>query len=89
MSLELIQHLAYRGARKFILVSKYRQPSGYKTLVLKRLKNKNVTVVVSLADPSTVKGTEDILNEAVNLGPVNGIYHISTVIAFKLSLYYL
>lgn len=96
-SLELIQYLAHRGARKFILVTKNRQPSGYKTLVLKRLNNKNVTVVVSLADLSTVKGAEDVLNEAANLGPVSGIYHISTVSTFNvyftlpiiLNIYYL
>lgn len=79
MSLELIQYLACRGARKFVLVTKNSQPSGYKALVLKRLNNKNVTVVISLADPSTVKGAEDVLNEAANLGPISGVYHISTV----------
>jgi fatty acid synthase len=81
LSLELIQFLANRGARKFVLVSKMNKKpsSGYKNLTLRRLKNKNITVVVSLADPSTVKGAEDVLREAITLGPVGGIYYISTV----------
>lgn len=80
LSLELIQHLAQRGARKFVLVSKLnnKPQSGYKTLTLRRLKNKNVTVVLSFADPSTVRGAEDVLREAVALGTVCGIYHITT-----------
>nr|WJN62148.1 fatty acid synthase 1 [Rhopalosiphum padi] len=80
LSLELIQHLAYRGARKFVLVSKMnnKPQSGYKTLTLRRLKNKNVTVVLSFADPSTVRGAEDVLREAVALGTVCGIYYITT-----------
>lgn len=84
LSLELIQHLAHRGARKFVLVSKVdnKTQSGYKTLTLRRLKNKNVTVVVSYADPSTVRGAEDVLREAVALGTVSGIYHITTVSTF-------
>jgi fatty acid synthase, animal type len=81
LSLELIQHLAHRGARKFVLVSKMnnKPQSGYKTLTLRRLKNKNVTVVLSFADPSTVSGAEDVLREAVALGTVCGIYYITTV----------
>lgn len=71
--------MASRGGRKFVLVSKIKTFSGYKTLVLRRLKSKNVTVVISLADPSTVKGAEDVLREAIALGPVSSIYHISTV----------
>lgn len=84
LNLELIQHLAHRGARKFVLVSKInnKPQSGYKTLTLRRLKNKNVTVVVSFADPSTVRGAEEVLREAVALGTVCGIYHITTVSTF-------
>ncbi|XP_025202473.1 fatty acid synthase-like [Melanaphis sacchari] len=80
LSLELIQHLAHRGARKFVLVSKMnnKPQSGYKTLTLKRLKNKNVNVILSFADPSTVKGAEDVLKEAVSLGTVCGIFYITT-----------
>lgn len=81
MSLELIQHLANRGVRKFVLVSKtIKKPaSGFKTLVLNRLKNKNVTVIESVADLSTANGAENVLSEAVALGPVSGIFYISTV----------
>lgn len=81
MSLELIQHLANRGARKFVLVSKtVKKPeSGFKTLVLGRLKNKNVAVIESVADLSTARGAENILREATALGPVSGIFYISTV----------
>lgn len=86
MSSELVQHLANRGARKFILVSKSKLSSDYNTLVLKRLKNKNVTVVVSLADPSTAKGAEDLFREALIIGPISGIYHISSVSIFDMFL---
>jgi len=80
----LIQHLAHRGARKFVLVSKLnnKPQSGFKTLTLRRLKNKNVTVVLSFSDPSTVRGAEDVLREAIALGTVSGIYHITTVSTF-------
>lgn len=81
LSLELIQFLALRGARKFVLVSTLnkKSSSGYRNLTLRRLKNKNIHVVLSLADPSTVRGAEDVLREAITLGPVGGIYYISTV----------
>jgi len=62
--------------------------SGYKTLTLRRLKNKNVTVVVSFADPSTVRGAEEVLREAVTLGTVCGIYHITTVSTFWTDKHY-
>lgn len=87
MCSELVQHLASRGARKFVLVSKNK--SDYNTLVLKRLKNKNVTVVVSLSDPSTAKGAENLFREALILGPISGIYYISTVSIFDMILYFL
>lgn len=85
LSLELIQHLAHRGARKFVLVSKTvkKTISGFKTLVLGRLKNKNVTVIESIADLSTARGAENILREAITLGPIGGIFYISTVSVFK------
>lgn len=86
-AVELVQHLARRGARKFVLASKNKSPSGYETLALKRLKDRNVTVVVSFADPSTAKGVEHLLNEALALGPVCGVYHISTVSVFKKTLF--
>lgn len=87
MILELIQFLAFRGARNFVVASENKSPSGYKNLTLKRLKNKNVTVVVSLCDPSTAKGAEDLLKEAIALGSVSGIYHISTVSILYLKFY--
>ncbi|XP_050542991.1 fatty acid synthase-like [Daktulosphaira vitifoliae] len=77
LSLELIQHLASRSARKFVLVTKNKVQSGFKTLVLRRLKNKGVNVVMSSADLSTVKGVEEALKEALQLGPVCGFYHLS------------
>ncbi|XP_050421854.1 fatty acid synthase-like [Adelges cooleyi] len=77
LSLELIQYLASRGARKFVLVSKSKSSSGFKNLVLRRLKSKNVTVATTVADPSIVKGAEDVFREALALGPVGGIYQIS------------
>lgn len=83
LSFELIQYLASRGAHNFILVSKNKLLSGYQSLVLRRLKNKNVKIVISISDPLTVKGAEDLLREAILLGPVSGIYHISTVSTFK------
>lgn len=89
MNSELVQHLASRGARKFVLVSKNKSASDYKTLVLKRLKNKNINVVVSLSDPSTAKGAEDLFREALILGPVSGIFHISTVSIFNMFFIFL
>ncbi|VVC46315.1 Hypothetical protein CINCED_3A018656 [Cinara cedri] len=77
LSLELVQFLASRGARKFVLASKNKSLSGYKSLTLKRLKNKNVTVSESLYDPSTPNGAENLLREATVLGSISGIYHIS------------
>lgn len=79
LSTELIQHLASRGARKFVLVTKNKLLSGYQTIVFNRLKNKKVSIVVSISDPLTVKGAEDIFREALVLGPISGIFFISTV----------
>lgn len=70
-------------------MSKNKSLSGYINLVLKRLKNKNVSVVISLGDPSTVKGTEDIFREALILGPISGIYYLSTVITFVLLYFHI
>lgn len=86
LCLELIQFLASRGARKFLLASNNKSPSGYKSLTLKRLKNKSVTISESFYDPSTPKGAEDLLKEATVLGPVSGIYHISTVSILNLNI---
>lgn len=47
-----------------------------------------VQVLVSTSDVSTLEGTERLITEACQLGPVGGIFHLAMVTVHIFSVYF-
>ncbi|CAG2175853.1 unnamed protein product [Oppiella nova] len=75
--LELIQWMHYRGGRKFMVTSSN--------------KNLSLDLLVSTANGMTIEGTQRLLNEAKELGPIGGIFahldQLSRQLAYKLDYF--
>ncbi|CAG2166966.1 unnamed protein product [Oppiella nova] len=82
--LELIQWMHYRGGRKFVVTSRYGITTDYQKFIINRFKevsksdkNLSLDLLVSTANGMTIEGTQQLLNEAKNLGPIGGVFHLA------------
>ncbi|XP_032358725.1 fatty acid synthase [Etheostoma spectabile] len=78
--LELAQWLTERGASKLVLTSRSGIRNGYQAKRVREWQSRDVEVLVSTNDVSTLKGTEQLLAEACALGPVGGVFHLAMVL---------
>ncbi|KAI1300230.1 Fatty acid synthase [Halotydeus destructor] len=78
--LELAEWAISRGARKLILSSRSGLKSTYQHMALKRFRSSGASVKVSNSDVSTFAGAATLLQEADNMGPVGGIFHLAMVL---------
>ena len=80
--LELAQWMVNRGAKNLVLTSRTGIKDAYQTCFLDRMKNEafGVKVVVSTLDISTREGAEGVIDEAILLGPVGGIFNLAMVL---------
>lgn len=78
--LELAQWLTERGARKLVLTSRSGIRNGYQAKRVSEWQSRNVEVLVSTNDVSTLEGTERLIAEACTLGPVGGVFHLAMVL---------
>lgn len=78
--LELAHWMVERGARKLVLTSRSGPRDAYQHLCIKRLRSYGAKVVVSTADASTVDGATQLVKEAIQLGPVGGIFNLAMVL---------
>ena len=78
--LELAHWLVERGGRKLVLTSRSGPRDAYQHLCIKRLRSYGAKVVVSTADASTVDGATQLVKEAIQLGPVGGIFNLAMVL---------
>ncbi|XP_071429466.1 fatty acid synthase [Pithys albifrons albifrons] len=78
--LELAQWLVERGAQKLILTSRSGIRTGYQAKRVKEWKALGVQVLVSTSDVGTLEGTQLLIEEALKLGPVGGIFNLAVVL---------
>ncbi|NXE39642.1 FAS synthase, partial [Ptilorrhoa leucosticta] len=78
--LELAQWLVERGAQKIILTSRSGIRTGYQAKRVKEWKALGIEVLVSTSDIGTLEGTQLLIEEALQLGPVGGIFNLAVVL---------
>ncbi|CAG2105619.1 unnamed protein product, partial [Medioppia subpectinata] len=85
--LEFIHWMTFLGARRFVLTSRFGVKTDYQKFILKRLaslganlKQFATKVVVLTHDCYTTEGTNKLLAEAHNLGPIGGVFHLALVL---------
>ncbi|XP_065591318.1 fatty acid synthase [Cyrtonyx montezumae] len=78
--LELAQWLIERGARKLILTSRSGIRTGYQAKCVREWKALGIQVLVSTSDVGTLEGTQLLIEEALQLGPVGGIFNLAVVL---------
>ncbi|NXO90855.1 FAS synthase, partial [Certhia brachydactyla] len=78
--LELAQWLIERGAQKIILTSRSGIRTGYQAKRVKEWKALGIKVLVSTSDIGTLEGTQQLIEKALQLGPVGGIFNLAVVL---------
>lgn len=77
--MELAQWLILRGATKIVLTSRSGIRTGYQSLCVRRWEESGINVFISTADFTKENGAEQLINEALQLGPVGGIFNLAAV----------
>ncbi|XP_053145655.1 fatty acid synthase [Hemicordylus capensis] len=78
--LELAQWLVERGAKNLVLTSRSGIRTGYQAKRVQEWKQLGVEVLVSTSDVGTLEGTQHLIKEASQLGPVGGIFNLAMVL---------
>ncbi|XP_042689180.1 fatty acid synthase [Centrocercus urophasianus] len=78
--LELAQWLIERGAQKLVLTSRSGIRTGYQAKCVREWKALGIQVLVSTSDVGTLEGTQLLIEEALKLGPVGGIFNLAVVL---------
>uniref|UniRef100_A0A8C0FUG6 Fatty acid synthase n=1 Tax=Bubo bubo TaxID=30461 RepID=A0A8C0FUG6_BUBBB len=78
--LELAQWLVERGAQKLVLTSRSGIRTGYQAKRVREWKALGIQVLVSTSDIGTLEGTQLLIEEALQLGPVGGIFNLAVVL---------
>ena len=85
--MELVHWMLFLGARNFVLTSRFGVRTDYQKFILSRLDtlgNKfemfRTKIYVSTKDTSTVDGAKALLEEANQMGPIGGLFHLSLVL---------
>ncbi|NXA42880.1 FAS synthase, partial [Eudromia elegans] len=78
--LELAQWLIERGAQKLILTSRSGIRTGYQAKRVREWKAMGIQVLVSTNDIGTLEGTQLLIEEALQLGPVGGVFNLAVVL---------
>ncbi|CAG2108163.1 unnamed protein product [Medioppia subpectinata] len=82
--LELITWMQSLGARKFVVTSRSGLKTDYQIFIYNRLNSMwkeykffKSQFIVSTANGLTIEGTKQLLNEAKELAPIGGIFHLA------------
>ncbi|XP_040386345.1 fatty acid synthase [Cygnus olor] len=78
--LELARWLIERGAQKLVLTSRSGIRTGYQAKCVREWKALGIQVLVSTSDIGTLEGTQLLIEEAMRLGPVGGIFNLAVVL---------
>ncbi|XP_008574493.1 PREDICTED: fatty acid synthase [Galeopterus variegatus] len=78
--LELAQWLVLRGAQKLVLTSRSGIRTGYQAKQVREWRRQGVQVLVSTSNASSLEGARSLITEAVQLGPVGGVFNLAMVL---------
>ncbi|XP_013396069.1 fatty acid synthase [Lingula anatina] len=78
--LELTQWLIERGGRHFLLVSRSGIRTGYQSRCVRQWRDLGVDVRISTRNIATAKGVQGLIQEAMEKGPVGGVFHLAMVL---------
>ncbi|GAB0087173.1 Fatty acid synthase [Sergentomyia squamirostris] len=82
--LELINWMITCGAKKIVVTSRSGIKTGYQSLMVRRWREKGVTVVIDKKDVTIEKDAEQLLKESIKIGPVGGIFNLAVVLRDRL-----
>jgi fatty acid synthase len=87
MGLELMHWMIFNGARKLVLTSRSGIKTNYQRVILNRLADLGrkyemfkTEIIVSTVNSNTIKGSQQLLEDANKLGPIGGIFHLALVL---------
>ncbi|VTJ57756.1 Hypothetical predicted protein [Marmota monax] len=78
--LELAQWLVTRGARKLVLTSRSGIRTGFQAKRVSEWRRQGIQVLVSSSDASSLEGARALVTEAVQLGPIGGVFNLAMVL---------
>ncbi|XP_070505897.1 fatty acid synthase-like isoform X2 [Chironomus tepperi] len=78
--MELVDWLISRGCRKFVLSSRSKILNPNQILKIEMWKKLGCEVIVSRSDITTESGCEELINQALDLGPVSSIFNLAAVL---------
>ncbi|KAM4691284.1 fatty acid synthase isoform 2-T2 [Rhinophrynus dorsalis] len=78
--LELAHWLLQRGVQKLVLTSRSGIRNGYQAKQVQAWKEMGIQVLVSTKDVGSMEGTQQLIEEASQLGPVGGIFNLAMVL---------
>ena len=79
MGLELANWLIQRGSNNLILTSRSGVTTDYQRYVMHRWKTQGANVIISKRDVRKEEDTKLMIEEALNVGPVGGVFHLAAV----------
>ena len=78
--LELADWLIRSGVSNLVLSSRSGAKTPFQQLAVRRFKDSGIKVVISNHDVSSISGAASLIQEAENLAPVGGIFHLAMVL---------
>ncbi|KAI1291794.1 Fatty acid synthase [Halotydeus destructor] len=78
--LELAHWLVGRGARNLVLSSRSGVTDNFQKVSIKRLESLGAKVLVSSTSAVTLEGSTKLIEEAITLGPVGGVFNLAVVL---------
>ena len=79
LGIEIIEWMLSRGARKIVISNRSGVSNGYQAFSLCRWKNLGFEVLVTKNNLMTLQGSEELIQQALALGPVGGIINLASV----------
>lgn len=82
MGLEIIDWMASRGARKFLVSSRSGPKSGYQKFCIDGIRSRysSIQIAFTRADLTNKKGCQGCLKEAAKLGEIGGVFNLAAVL---------
>ncbi|CAG2109997.1 unnamed protein product, partial [Medioppia subpectinata] len=81
MGLEIIDWMVERGAQRFVVTSRSGPKQPYQYSRLKHFEDSGVQIVVWTQAIDSESGARELIAEAMTLGPIGGIFHLSLVLS--------
>uniref|UniRef100_A0A336MQ27 Fatty acid synthase n=1 Tax=Culicoides sonorensis TaxID=179676 RepID=A0A336MQ27_CULSO len=78
--LELANWMVVRGARNLVLTSRSGVKTGYQSLMIRRWRDRGVTVQIDTNDVTSLEGAKNLLKAANKLATVGGIINLAAVL---------